>query len=204
MQFGESLARLAADIATGYGARQVSAGARTAALASRRAATRQTLSANTAHRMAVARDLAAGAAAQRQRLAAADAALGAAVQRGLAAARQDLAVKREVIAANAKALRIDLDVSRRDTAAAAAAFRAETRSEQAAAAAALAASLGQFVAGVRSETAQIQRAVRDQVLLARTAWGTAAAPAPAVNKTAAARAEHEDGPGASGPSGGVG
>jgi hypothetical protein len=171
MHFGESLAHLAADIATGHGARKVSAGARTAGLSALHAATRQTLANNTAHRMAVASDLAAEAAALRRGLAAADMALDAEVRDTLAAARLDLAEKRGVINANAKALRARLDGSRRDSVAAVTAFRAATRSEQAARAAALADSLGRFVARVRSETAHIQRAVQDQLTMARAAWG---------------------------------
>jgi hypothetical protein len=183
-EFGNSLARLATDIVAGHGVRKVSADTRISALSALRAATRRTLSANAAHRAAVATEFTADAAALRKSLAAGDAALGAAVQSKLAAARLDLSAKREIIAANAKALRHRLGVSRRGAFAAVTAFRAEVRSEQAAAAKALAASLGQFVAGVRSDTAAIQDAVRSQFRVTRAAWGHAtttaitAAPAP--------------------------
>jgi hypothetical protein len=186
MQFGESLARLAADIATGHGARKVSAGARASTLSALRAATQDALSANTVQRLAVSADLAAGAAVLRQNLAANNVALGAEVQRTLAAARQDLAAKRDVIVENAKALRARLETSRQEGSAAVTAFRGEARADRTAAATTLSASLGEFVAGVRSETAKAQSAVRSQLLVARAAWGhatptmpVAAPPAPA-------------------------
>ena len=104
MQFGKSLAKLATDIAAGYGERNEIAVARATSLAALNAATQQTLTDNNVHRAGVARDLAATAADLRQRLAASDAALGAAVQDTLMAARQDLAAKRQTISDNARAL----------------------------------------------------------------------------------------------------
>jgi hypothetical protein len=189
MQFGESLARLASDIVAMDGARMEAAGARGAALSALRAATRNTLANNTARRVAVSRDLSAGAAALRQRLAASDAALDTGVRRSLAAMRQDQAAKRRAIADNAKALRVDLELSRRDAAVSVAASRAETRADQAAAAQALAGSLGQFVAGLRSETAVLQRAVVDQLVVARGAWGKSAMATPAAMTEPAAKHE---------------
>ena len=141
MQFGKSLARLANDIAAGYGARNEIAVARATSLSALNAATQQTLSDNTRHRAGVARELAATAADLRQRLAAGDAALEATVQTTLTAARQDLAAKRQTIADNARALRANLDASRRKASAALTAFRSEVRTEQAATAAALSESL---------------------------------------------------------------
>ncbi len=144
MQFGKSLARLANDIAAGYGARNEIAVARATSLAALNAETQQTLSDNNAQRAAVARDLAATAADLRQRLAAGDAALEATVQNTLTAARQDLAAKRQTISDNARALRSNLDASRRKASDALTAFRTEVRADQAATAAALSESLGKF------------------------------------------------------------
>jgi hypothetical protein len=172
-RFGDSLARLATDIAAGHSARKISAGSRTGALSALRAVTWQTLSANTAQRATVANELTAAAAVLRQKLAAEDAALGATVQSSLAAARLDLAAKRETIAANAQVLRGKLAVARRDGSAAVTRFRADVRQEQAAAAKAMGASIGQFVADVRTETAALQQAVQSQFRTARAAWGEA-------------------------------
>jgi hypothetical protein len=120
MQFGNSLAQLATDIAAGHGARQLAASTRASTVSAIRAATLRTISANTAHRAVVMTGLTAAATALRRNLAADDAALGAAVKK----------------------------------------FRAQTRDERAAAAKTLAASLDQFVAGVRTETAAIRARCR--------------------------------------------
>ena len=112
MQFGNSLVRLASDIAAGYGARKASADARYSTLSSLRAATRQTLEANTAQRMVISAAIAADAAALRRSLVESKAALDAGVQASLAAARLDMAAKRATIDANAKALRSSLEQSR--------------------------------------------------------------------------------------------
>jgi hypothetical protein len=178
MQFGESLARMVADIANGHEARKVSAGARASAVSALSAATQRTVSAHAAHRKVVASDLSSRAAELRRGLAEADAALDARVRHGRVTARQNLAEMREVIAASATALHTSLGRSRRDAATAVSTLRSGIRSDQAANAAALAASLGQFVAGMRSNTAQIQHAVQAQLRTARAAWGKAAAPRP--------------------------
>jgi hypothetical protein len=174
MQFGESLAQIVVDIAAGYDARKVSAGNRASALSALSTATQSTISGHTAHRKVVASHLAAGAAKLRRSLAEADAALDAQVKQSRATARQDLAAKRQTIAANAKTLRADLDRARRDASAAVTAFRSTVRTDQATNAQALAASLGQFVTGIRTDTAQLQNAVQAQLNTARSAWGKAA------------------------------
>ena len=176
MQFGESLVQLAGDIAAGYGARKASAEARGATLASLNLATRQALAANTAHRMEVAADIAASAAALRKSL----------VELQRRAQRRRAVQPRRRPAGHGRqarhhpgecrsAARRPRPVAPRGSAALQA-FRAEVRSEQAAANKAMAASLDQFVAGVRSETAAVQQAVQAQLAIARGTWGKAPAP----------------------------
>ncbi len=169
MQFGKSLARLATEIAAGYGERNENAVARAATLSALNATTRKTLSTNAAHRAVVASDLAATAADLRQRLAAGDAALGVAVQNSLDAARKDLLAKRQTIAANARALRSSLTASRRSASAALNAFRGEVRGEQAAAATAQAASLAKFAADLQAGTAGFLGAARADQAASATA-----------------------------------
>jgi hypothetical protein len=105
--------------------------------------------------------------------------LRAATWRTISANTAHRAMVATELTAAAATLRRNLDVSRRDAVDAMRAFRGKTRDERAAAARTLAASLGQFVAGVSSETAAIRDAVQSQLTMARVNWGAAGSPAAA-------------------------
>src|ERR1700722_4547936 len=106
----------------------------------------------------LASDIVAGHDARRLSAVAREAALAklsAATWRTISANTAHRAMVATELTAAAATLRRNLDVSRRDAADAMRAFRDKPRDERAAAARTLAASLGQFVAGVSSDTAAI-------------------------------------------------
>lgn len=191
MQFGESLARLTAEMVAGHGARRAAAVARGATVSALRDEVRQTVAASAAKRAAMAAALAHESATLRGDLAAHDAALKEAVGRNRQATRHSLATMRSSLEQQASALHDSLDASRRERVAGTTAFRAATRAARAASSTALRTELTGFMSRLRKDAAERHVGVQAQLAIARGMGGkksvakAEAGTRPAVAKAAA-------------------